>query len=92
MNEKIEDVDFINSIAIASAVTAYSRVYMSQIKNDPNINLYYSDTDSAFTDKPLDPSLVGSKIEQFKLEHHLKEGVFLGAKIYAAITSDNKYI
>ena len=29
------------SISIASAVTAYSRVYMSQFKNNYMYNLYY---------------------------------------------------
>jgi DNA polymerase type B, organellar and viral len=32
------------NIAIASAVTAYARIHMSQFKNNPNFNLYYSDT------------------------------------------------
>jgi len=40
------DKDLKISIGIASAVTAYSRVYMSKFKNNPNYNLYYSDTDS----------------------------------------------
>ena len=35
------------NIAIASAVTAYARIHMSQFKNNPNLpNLYYTDTDS----------------------------------------------
>jgi hypothetical protein len=29
------------SIAVAAAITAYSRVYMTQFKNDPKIILYY---------------------------------------------------
>ena len=38
------------SVGIASAVTAYSRVYMSKFKNRDDIKLYYSDTDSIFVD------------------------------------------
>ena len=34
------------SIGIAAAITAYSRIYMSQFKNNPKIMLYYTDTDS----------------------------------------------
>jgi hypothetical protein len=46
------------NIAIASAVTAYGRIHMSQFK-DPKFmskydyNLYYSDTDSIYIDRPL---------------------------------------
>lgn len=90
--QKIEDIEFINSIAIASAVTAYSRVQMSILKNHPNIKLFYSDTDSAFVDQPLDPSIVGTDIGLFKLEHKLKKAIFLGPKIYAAITDKDEYI
>jgi hypothetical protein len=35
------------NIAIASAITAYARSYMTFFKNNPNFQLYYSDTDSA---------------------------------------------
>jgi hypothetical protein len=34
------------SIGIASAITAYARIHMSQFKNNPKINLYYTDTDT----------------------------------------------
>ena len=34
------------SVCIASAVTAYSRIIMSQFKNHPQFDLYYFDTDS----------------------------------------------
>ena len=41
------------SISIASAITAYARIHMSQFKNNPDINLYYTDTDSIYTDSEL---------------------------------------
>jgi len=41
------------SIGIASAVTAYSRIFRSQFKNNPDYKLYYSDTDSIYIDKSL---------------------------------------
>lgn len=81
------------SISIASAITAYARIHMSQFKNNPNINLYYTDTDSAYTDKPLDPSLIDDKmLGQMKLEHVCKKAVFLAPKLYCLLTEDNKLI
>ena len=80
------------SVGIASAVTAHARVFMSQFKNNDKFTLYYTDTDSIFIDKELPEELVGNKIGQFKLEYNLKEGVFLGPKIYAGITNDDIYI
>ena len=80
------------SIGIASAVTAYSRVYMTQFKNNPDYNLYYTDTDSIFIDKDLDKNLLNNEIGNFKLEYIFKKAVFLSPKIYAGITDDNKYI
>jgi len=47
------------NIAIASAITAGARVHMSIFKNNPNFNLYYSDTDSSVIDSPLPESMVG---------------------------------
>lgn len=83
---------FINSIPVASAVTAYARIFMSEFKNNPKYTLYYTDTDSAFVDKELDLEFIGRGLGLFKLEYVFKEAVFLGPKIYAGITTDNKYI
>jgi|SRR5882757_6060655 len=80
------------SIGIASAVTAYSRIFMSNFKNNSDFKLFYTDTDSIFTDQVLPEHLVGKELGEFKLEYIFKEGVFLGPKIYAGITTDNKYI
>lgn len=82
------------SIGIASAVTSYARVHMSQFKYPSSqYKLYYTDTDSIYIDKPLDDSLVSDvELGKFKLEHVFKEAVFLGPKIYAGITTDDKYI
>lgn len=77
------------SIAIASAVTAYARIYMSHFKllNNGN-NLYYSDTDSIFTDKDLDPKFVGSELGLFKLVNTINSAIFLAPKTY--IIEDDK--
>ena len=34
------------SIGVAAAITGYSRIHMSQFKNNLDFNLYYTDTDS----------------------------------------------
>jgi len=79
------------SISIASAVTAYSRVKMYEYKKG-GYNLYYTDTDSGFFDKPLPDHLIGTELGKFKLENIFKDIVFLGPKIYGGITVDDKYI
>lgn len=74
------------NIAIASTITAAARVHMSFFKNNPNFKLYYSDTDSAVTNAPLDPSLIGDALGQLKLEYVIKKAVFLAPKVYGFIT------
>lgn len=64
------------SIAIASAITAYGRIHMTQFKNNPNFNLYYSDTDSAYVDKPLPKDMISSTVlGKMKLEHVLNDAI-----------------
>ena len=65
---------------------------MSKFKNNPNIRLYYTDTDSIFIDSDLSDDLVNNEIGNFKLENIFKEIVFLGPKLYCGITEDNKVI
>jgi len=80
------------NIAIASAITAYSRIHMSQFKNNHNYKLFYSDTDSIYINKPLDDSLVNSKeLGKLKLEMVADKGIFLSPKVYALL-SNNKLI
>jgi hypothetical protein len=73
------------NIAIASAVTAYARIHMSQFKNNPSIpNLYYTDTDSCYFDGPLNDSFISSTIlGKLKLEGVWVDAVFLSPKVYA---------
>jgi hypothetical protein len=80
------------NVGIASAITSGGRIWMSLLKNNPNYNLYYSDTDSIVIDQPLPSKLLGNEIGLFKLEYILKDAVFLGPKIYAGITKDGQYI
>jgi len=79
------------NISVALAVTSYARVYMGQFKNNPDLtgNLYYSDTDSIFTSKPLSKNWVDGKIlGKLKLEHVLSKFISLGPKVYGGITND----
>ena len=73
------------SIAIASAVTSYARIHITKIKLDivnKGDKIYYSDTDSIVTNKPLNPDLEGKEIGLFKLEHNIATGYFITSKTY----------
>ena len=77
------------SIAIASAVVAYGRIKINALKHLSNIQVYYSDTDSIITNKPLPDKLIGKKLGQLKLEDKIKKGYFLAPKVYGFL--DNHY-
>jgi hypothetical protein len=80
------------NIAVASAITANARIHMSIFKNNPDFNLYYSDTDSVFTDKELPENMVGKGLGQVKLEYVNNKAVFLAPKVYALETDDKTII
>jgi hypothetical protein len=80
------------NVAIASAISAYGRIKMSYFKNNPNFNLYYSDTDSAVTDAPIPDSMIGTELGQMKLEHTITKAVFLAPKMYGLITTEGQEI
>jgi hypothetical protein len=55
----------VGNIAIASAITAYSRVYMHQIKQrlvKENIEIYYQDTDALVISDKMPQDLIGSEL------------------------------
>jgi hypothetical protein len=81
------------NVGIAAAITAYSRIHMSQFKNNLSFNLYYSDTDSVYVDKPLSEDLVNSKIlGKMKLEHIINKAIFLSPKVYCLLSDNNELI
>ena len=80
------------NIAIASAITAGARMWMSILKNNSLFNLYYSDTDSIVVDKQLPSFMVGSDLGQYKLEHTVERAVFLAPKVYGLLTTDGTEI
>jgi hypothetical protein len=80
------------SIGLASAVTSYARIFMSEIKMKYKDHLYYSDTDSAFLDCELDLKNLGKGLGKWKLEYNFKEVVFLGPKVYGGVLTNKKEI
>lgn len=83
----------IQSMPIAAAITAYSRIFMNKIIMDEKYKVFYTDTDSLVLNKGLPKELVSSKeIGKFKLEHKVKEGVFIVPKVYGLNCGNNKYI
>lgn len=79
-----------SNVAIASAITAYARIEMMKYKTIPGIKIYYTDTDSIFTNKELPNWMVGDDIGQMKDKLSggwIKQAYFFGVKKYAYIDS-----
>jgi hypothetical protein len=81
-----------SSVAIASAIASYARIFMSQFKNTSEYIIYYTDTDSFYVNKRFLDELIGTKLGQFKLEAVIKEAVFVAPKLYGCITIDGEEI
>ena len=93
LNEINEEATHNVSIGIAAAITAYARIHMSQFKNNPNLKLYYTDTDSIYIDKPLPDHLVSNTIlGKMKLKYILNDAIFLAPKVYYLETIDDQVI
>jgi len=72
-----------SNVAIASAVTSYARITM--IPYILSGGVYYTDTDSIFTSKPLKPHLIGLDLGLMKDELNgcvIEEAYFLDIKKY----------
>jgi hypothetical protein len=80
------------NVSIASAITAYARIHMSQFKNNPDFKLYYTDTDSIIINKPLPKDMIGNKLGQMKLENVITKAVFIAPKVYSLINENGKVI
>ena len=55
-------------------------------------NIYYSDTDSIVTNKPLNSDLTGKEIGKFKLEYVIKKAYFVNSKTYAINTINDEIV
>lgn len=91
-DNEYENKSFNISIPIATAVTTYSRVHMSQFKTMKDLTLYYTDTDSIDTNKPLDFKFIGNDLGKMKLEHTFTKAIFLAPKVYGGITPNYEYV
>jgi hypothetical protein len=81
------------SISVAASITAYSRIFMSYFKNNPNINLYYTDTDSIYTDSKIESVHIDAKVlGKLKLENICEKAIFLAPKMYCLKTIDGEII
>lgn len=88
-NNEITPLTNVN-VAIASSITAYSRITMSNLKIKYSQNIYYTDTDSIDLDIKLPDNYVSNKLGDFKLEMFFKKVVYLSPKVYSAILPDKK--
>jgi hypothetical protein len=77
------------NVGISSAITAYARIFMSQFKNNPLLQLYYTDTDSIYTNlnpsemDKLYPGIVNNtELGKLKLESISRKAVFISPKCY----------
>lgn len=85
--QKLEDYDVNTAVHIASAITAYSRIHMSQFLQDKNV--CYTDTDSIYTEKKLKEELIGNELGMMKLENEIKNAIFIAPKNYNYIDNYN---
>jgi hypothetical protein len=66
---------------------------MTFFKNNPKINLYYTDTDSAYTDSYIDENLICNKtLGKLKLENVSTKAIFLTPKVYCLLTESGEFI
>ncbi len=84
LNESFKNRQNFNvAVHIASAITAYSRIYVHKIKTKYKDNLIYSDTDSFVFNKEIDSKLISNtEIGLLKFEGRIKFGLFLAPKLY----------
>jgi len=87
------------NISLASSVTAYARILMSEFKNNSKIKLYYTDTDSIYTNlnpdelNKLIPNIVDNKLlGKLKLENVSSRAIFISPKVYYIRTIEDKEI
>jgi len=81
------------NVAVASAISAYARIHMSQFKNDPDYILFNTDTDSIYIDTPLPDSFISeTELGKMKLERICSKAVFIAPKVYGLIDENSNEI
>jgi len=85
------------NISISSAVTGYARILMSKFKNNSKLKLYYTDTDSIYTNlnpdklNELNNNIVDPKIlGKLKLETISTRAIFISPKVYYLKTNEGQ--
>ncbi len=81
-----------SNVAIAAAITSYSRIHKDKFKRLKKNPIYYSETDSVFLKEPQDDKYISNKIGAFKQESLIEKAVFVSPKTYAYITQDGKSV
>jgi hypothetical protein len=84
--QTLKDYNVNTAVQIASAITAYSRVHMSEFLND---SICYTDTDSIYK---LNNEIINDESGNMKLEYIIKKGVFIAPKLYYIINDKYKKI
>jgi len=96
LSEFLEKLRNNTNVAIAGAVTAYSRMIINGFKLEAlklGRKLYYSDTDTLVLNGPLPSEYCDSAtLGKLKLEHTIKEGIFVMPKVYYLETLDGTIV
>jgi len=87
--KKEVELDSFTHVAIASFVTSYARIHMHKIMHPIGVDVFYTDTDSIFTTRPLN---TGKELGELKLEGTYDSAVFLLPKTYFALSKQKKKI
>ena len=84
-----------SSLGLASAITAYARIGINEVKlklsKDHPDSLLYSDTDSLFCKSPLPDDLVGPNLGQFKLVKKVSKIYIIKPKVYLTVDYDGTF-
>ncbi len=66
---------------------------MKLVALNEGLKLYYSDTDSLVVNGPMPPEYLDiAELGKLKLEHTIKEGIFVAPKIYYLKTDENQEV
>jgi DNA polymerase elongation subunit (family B) len=83
------------NIAVASFVTSYARIFMSQFKNKKDIKFFYTDTDSIIVtlESKVPQELIDNKLlGKLKLEQTIIKAIFLAPKLYCFLNKESELI
>jgi hypothetical protein len=80
------------SVGISAAITAWSRIHMSDYIMKYSDYICYIDTDGIKIMCSIDPKDIGTELGKMKFEGEFKEAVFIAPKLYGGITLQNDMI